>query len=423
MPLPEDVGRKLEQLRSLISRLPPKAPSTGSFYPFENFILDDDWTELTGSIQGSVNHTLEVAFGCRATADGSPLELKSHGPDLMAVVDVLCKHIDGSDGENPILIQWVSDLTRAVEKVLETAGAPLETDRLGRGKRARRNTEKQEILVQDNDEKVASKRKKIEEADQVQKAKARTEGNWPWDPEDLEDIVVGKKTLGRPSNALLDKLSIACKSKKKDVERWRCAALGYPDLVRQAALASANLSLGARLEALELEGTTGGQPSVKALIKQHELRIKNASKEVIAPVLRYRDLSDFLKQRETSPIVPIVPTREKAELQDTVECQRAPVPVPASSESDPTVTELSADMDRWEEEWELDDVIEKPRPGSRYAFEAEESDGVDLSAPILLDLLSDDPVEGVDIQPVQRGKPQEVVRGASEDILVGHFEF
>ncbi|KAG8684967.1 hypothetical protein FRC11_011347, partial [Ceratobasidium sp. 423] len=52
--------------------------------------------------------------------DGSPTELKSHGPDPLAAMDVLGAYITGLDGENPTLIQWVSNLIRAVEKALET---------------------------------------------------------------------------------------------------------------------------------------------------------------------------------------------------------------------------------------------------------------------------------------------------------------
>lgn len=86
-------------------------------------MLDDKWVELTGSTQGSVNHSLEVAFGSRANAVGKPIEFKSHGPDLAAVVDVLSTYITGKNGENPILINWIADLKTAAISVYNVAKA------------------------------------------------------------------------------------------------------------------------------------------------------------------------------------------------------------------------------------------------------------------------------------------------------------
>lgn len=87
--------------------------SSGVFYPFEAFVIDEEWLENTGSVQGSVNHSLEVAFGSRADPSNTPIKLKSYGPDLVAVVNILSHLIDGKGGENPILINWISDLKAA----------------------------------------------------------------------------------------------------------------------------------------------------------------------------------------------------------------------------------------------------------------------------------------------------------------------
>ena len=58
-----------------------------------------------------------VVFGSRH--NGQALTFTSHGPDLLAVVDVLSAHITGLDGEDPILILWISDLHKAATHALE----------------------------------------------------------------------------------------------------------------------------------------------------------------------------------------------------------------------------------------------------------------------------------------------------------------
>lgn len=105
------ITESLEALRVSLLRLPPTDQPSGPSYPFEGFIVDPDYLELTGSVQGSINHTLEVAFGSRA--DGKPIRFRHHGPDLVAVVDVLAEGITGSEGENLILLKCVDDLREA----------------------------------------------------------------------------------------------------------------------------------------------------------------------------------------------------------------------------------------------------------------------------------------------------------------------
>ncbi|KAG8795014.1 hypothetical protein FRC12_019097 [Ceratobasidium sp. 428] len=139
MPVPSDAHAELEKLRQLLSVLPPKSHPAGSIYPFEGFLPDEEWTERTGTVQGSVNHSLEVAFGSRAKAGNSPIEFKSHRRDLVAVVDVLAMHITGHDGENPILIKWISDLQRAAE---HAGSAYIDPGAPGPSKRQSKKTEK-----------------------------------------------------------------------------------------------------------------------------------------------------------------------------------------------------------------------------------------------------------------------------------------
>ncbi|KAF8596323.1 hypothetical protein BDV93DRAFT_563461 [Ceratobasidium sp. AG-I] len=122
---PPAVATDLRYLRVLLSQLPDASHPTGDVYPFPGFVLDDDWVDITGSVQGSVNHSLEVAFGSRATAAGEPIRFKSHGSDLIAVVGVLSNYITGEDGENPILINWVADLVTAAANVYTVTQAAL----------------------------------------------------------------------------------------------------------------------------------------------------------------------------------------------------------------------------------------------------------------------------------------------------------
>jgi hypothetical protein len=118
---PPDIARNLEELCDLLTRLPPCRQSAGFVYPFEEFSVDDEWIELTGSVQGSENHSLEVAFGSRANAENAPIEFKSNGPDLIAVLDVLSHAITGKAGENPILIKLISDLKVAAVNAYKLA--------------------------------------------------------------------------------------------------------------------------------------------------------------------------------------------------------------------------------------------------------------------------------------------------------------
>ena len=100
-------------MRGLLAGLSSVHQSSSVFYPFEAFVINEEWLENTGSVQGSVNHSLEVAFGSRAGPSNTPIKLKSYGPDLVAVVNALSNSIDGKGGKNLILINWISDLKAA----------------------------------------------------------------------------------------------------------------------------------------------------------------------------------------------------------------------------------------------------------------------------------------------------------------------
>jgi hypothetical protein len=51
--------------------------------------------------------------------------------------------------------------------------------------------------------------------------------------------------------------------------------------------------------------------------------------------------------------------------------------------------------DVWEQGADFDEEIEPAERGSRDGFELSKTDGANLGAPLLLDLLSDEPIEGV----------------------------
>ncbi|KAG9077593.1 hypothetical protein FS749_010512 [Ceratobasidium sp. UAMH 11750] len=289
MPVPPDISKDLERLRELLSALPPKTHPSGSIYPFEGFLPDEEWTNRTGTIQGSVNHSLEVAFGTRAKADGSPIEFTSHGTDLVAVVDVLATHITGHGGENPILIKWVSDLQTAAIN----AGSSVHHLEAPAPKRVPKKTEKR---IHDEDLTAAKnekKRKKEEENSAREKATARTEGNFTFNPELLIEEPAPPSTKGRKTVSLLDDLTIRCIVKGTDPPaiRWRCSGTGctfssagparqsnriYPhammceylssDLVEKAATASAGKSLGSKLESMNASRPSNStQPSVHSI--------------------------------------------------------------------------------------------------------------------------------------------------------------
>ncbi|KAL5631424.1 hypothetical protein ACGC1H_007071 [Rhizoctonia solani] len=80
------------------------------------------------------------------------------------------------------------------------------------------------------------------------------------------------------------------------------------------------------------------------------------------------------------------------------------------------VTDHFEKPDTWEQEIGLDEVIEQPESGLRYSFEVTETDGINLNAPALLDLLSDEPVDRAlefTTNPVVR-KPENMSEGSKD---------
>ncbi|KAG8704959.1 hypothetical protein FRC09_003230 [Ceratobasidium sp. 395] len=123
--LPFEYTSRLTLLRELLVHLPVSIPlSEGTYYPFQNFQIDERWVENTGSPQGAVNHALEVAFGSRAEriqSGGLPVAFEHRGVDLECVVDVLTKYLTGDSGLDALLLKWLDDLIASAKPLVNTA--------------------------------------------------------------------------------------------------------------------------------------------------------------------------------------------------------------------------------------------------------------------------------------------------------------
>ncbi|KAG8753841.1 hypothetical protein FRC11_007097, partial [Ceratobasidium sp. 423] len=98
----------------------------------------------------------------------------------------------------------------------------------------------------------------------------------------------------------------------------------------------------------------------------------------IAPTVRFRDLSDHIKHSAGC-----------AAAVARSEANRS-----AATEDDPSESVPGDVVDTWEVEAGFDEVIERPPPGSTTRFELPGSEEIDLTDPMLLDLLSDHPIPG-----------------------------
>ncbi|KAG9126653.1 hypothetical protein FRC07_002593 [Ceratobasidium sp. 392] len=281
MPLPAEIATELQILRDLLVCLPVKPHSSGFTYPFETFVVDDEWVERPGTIQGSVNHLLEILFGSRNS--GNPIEFKTHGPGLVAVVDV-------SD------LQAAARHALPAIPTLENNEATVEGS--SDGKRVRTNTAKRNLLDQEAKEKEDAKKQKLEAQELTQKMRSQTEEKFTFDPEDLQDADVVRSKRGAKPNLLLDLLTIPCEGISNPTKkRWRCSADGCshsaawprskervlphsmecehlsPQLREMAASAADTRSLSAQFGALAAnraapkKAEKGSQPSVYSIVK------------------------------------------------------------------------------------------------------------------------------------------------------------
>ncbi|KAG8728142.1 hypothetical protein FRC11_011735 [Ceratobasidium sp. 423] len=456
--LPPVISDWLKSLRDILERLPPKHQSAGSTYPFENFTLDEEWLELTGSAQGSVNHTLEVTFGSQH--HGQPLVFTSHGPDLVAVVDVLSAHITGLNGENPILIQWIDDLQAAATHALEQDPSPNSV------KRDRKPTAKQEILNQDASKKNNDKAKKAAIKARAKKAKKRTEEEFLWDPLDLRPARRSDNPRGRKPDPLLDQFTEFVESiSDPEVKRWQCSAsaagcahsqadprnslrvLGHavecsylsPELVERAAEACIAQSLAKASGNAAKSGDKSTQPSAYAAASAAGRNQRNLKfnylvlqafcmlslPQAIIDTPSWKHLIQFLDplrsgntfngrggylRTQKSRSLILRPLSVFATC-PTCSSRRGVNVVTAtdSSAEDEDTEAPGLSAEEWECEAGFDEVIEWVEVGSKDAFEV---DGINLSDPLLLDLLSDEPIPGA----ITRGSTSAQKRSASTDI-------
>ncbi|CAE6446463.1 unnamed protein product [Rhizoctonia solani] len=158
-------------------------------------------------------------------------------------------------------------------------------------------------------------------------------------------------------------------------------------------------------------------------VKQHELRLKSTAEDVPGPAIRFRDLSDLIKDsRQTLPN-----SRQDgglASAEGTGAAADAPTPLDPEGGH---ITDRFEEPDTWEQDIGLDEVIERPELGSGRVFEVTERDGINLNALTLLDLLSDEPVDGA-IEPATSSTTKKTVNTSKdlkdkEKLSVAQFEF
>ncbi|KAI0317561.1 hypothetical protein OF83DRAFT_1171861 [Amylostereum chailletii] len=122
-PSGQSVTHRLQYLHTLLSSLPPLAPSevtTSGRYSFGSFAISAEDVEDYGPT-GAVNQQLENRIGLRANG---PIHFSERGPDLVAVVDVLDDYLTMCP-EDAVLLKWVDDLTSAAQAVYESASEPI----------------------------------------------------------------------------------------------------------------------------------------------------------------------------------------------------------------------------------------------------------------------------------------------------------
>lgn len=138
-----------------------------------------------------------------------------------------------------------------------------------------------------------------------------------------------------------------------------------------------------------------------------------SSARSVAPTVRFRDLSDIVK-RFGQPIVDMDLREQEAPLDHA---SAGAAPERASGSAEPP----DEPHDSWENDAGLDEEIERPKTGSRDGFVVAEAEGVNLSEPILLDLLSDEPVAGVVERVAMRAKPDSSVSSLSHPTVANKF--
>jgi hypothetical protein len=110
-PLPtmdhEHRNSKLKRLDLYLRGLPSSLAIAESIsrYNFTEFALDPDWVEAIGSVEGAVNHELEVRLGTRANG---PIEFVERGPQVEALVGVL-DHYSTRFPHDTLLAKWIDD--------------------------------------------------------------------------------------------------------------------------------------------------------------------------------------------------------------------------------------------------------------------------------------------------------------------------
>jgi hypothetical protein len=116
-PTDEQLTSDLARLRHLLINLPSDLPDAESVYPSTGVAPNPAMVEKTGNISIAVSHTFETAFGSRANG---PPAIKERGSKVVAVVEVLKKHLDEDQSKNRVVLAtWVPSLTEAAELIFK----------------------------------------------------------------------------------------------------------------------------------------------------------------------------------------------------------------------------------------------------------------------------------------------------------------
>ncbi|EUC55194.1 hypothetical protein RSOL_099360, partial [Rhizoctonia solani AG-3 Rhs1AP] len=142
-------------------------------------------------------------------------------------------------------------------------------------------------------------------------------------------------------------------------------------------------------------------------IRQHAQREENQGSPAVAPAVHFRNRSDLLKSAGKVSI----------DLRGTniPASANAGDIVPVANGSDSVVHEFIVDV--WEHE-AGDEEIEPAEGGAMDGFEVE-AEGVNLGEPLLLDLLSDEPVLGARLEEEIRSKRTIVAAGVDPSLSMG----
>ncbi|KAG9094211.1 hypothetical protein FRC07_011341 [Ceratobasidium sp. 392] len=165
------VDARLLNLLQHLQNLPASLSDHLTIYPFPNLTFEPHEIDHYGSVQGALNHRLELEFGSRSS--GRLIEFRGRGSSLEAIVDTFYKFIDGANGENQLLWKWVHNLTQAaIRAKIDTPSAQPMVPKSRTPRRGKKATHMPWTRPSGL---------------QIAEARRSSAVRWPYDPADLED--------------------------------------------------------------------------------------------------------------------------------------------------------------------------------------------------------------------------------------------